>query len=276
MSDNLTEPATATIPEHLRKRLEEEEAKGSLTKEEMDAKQAAAEERRQKLEADRIQKVRDELEHAREVAERLKSETAEKDAQLEALRTKLQDAEKRKEDIERQRLEKIEQHHQQVHKFKATEEELEERSKEIEEKLAAAEARRKVIEEEKIRKAHVDRRKSDNADELYDLLLICLGLAFIYVLTFLPLKLASRKSLDKEKMRKIEERLQKVELAEKPGPSVTKEDVDAKLAAAEARRKEVEQGKLEKLAEKDKYAEEVRKRAENTSQEAEAEKAPAV
>ncbi|RUS28199.1 hypothetical protein BC938DRAFT_482177 [Jimgerdemannia flammicorona] len=263
-----TKPAIATIPEHLCKRLEEEEAKSSLTMEEWDAKHAAVEECKKKLETEHIQKVREDLEHAKEVADRIKAEAMEKDAQLDVLRAKMADVEKRKEEIEKQRIGRIEHHHHQVDKMRMVEEEIQEHTKELKEKLAATEERCKAIEEEKIRKAHVEvHRKSENSDEL-------LGKK-------IEEKLAATEnrhmSLDKEKMHKIEECLQKVELNERPGPTISKEDVDAKLAAAEACRKEAEHERLEKLQEKEKYANEVRKcGAENAPQDADTDKTMAI
>jgi len=138
------------MPETLKRRLESEEKETSLA--EINLKLAAAEDRKRQAELEKVQKARENIERVHHVAEKLGQGEAEREAQLQKLQEKLSEAEKRKEEIIHGRIEKLNQHDQHIQTLLSRSESTAELEKTIEEKLVAAELRRKALEEEKLSK----------------------------------------------------------------------------------------------------------------------------
>ncbi|KAF9359861.1 hypothetical protein BGX26_011238 [Mortierella sp. AD094] len=145
--------AKPVVPPHLLARLQQHD-NSDKTQQGINNKLAEAEERRKKLEEERVQKAHDNVMHAKQVLEKNRHEAGlSRDGSMERLREKQENAERARQEQERQRLVKLEEHSAKVaalQKDDSSSRDVEIR--EITEKLAQAEVRRKALEEEKIQK----------------------------------------------------------------------------------------------------------------------------
>ncbi|KAF9111124.1 hypothetical protein BGX27_005359 [Mortierella sp. AM989] len=212
------------VPPHLLARLHQHD-NPDKTQQDINTKLAEAEERRKKLEEERVQKAHENVKHAKEVSERNKHEAGlSRDESMERLREKQENAERARQEQERQRLTKLEEHSAKIAALQKEERQVppplsspsrDAEIREITEKLAQAEARRKALEEEKIQK--------------------------------------------------LEEHLQKVKLvrdrdadAEKSQYEQHKIDLDQKMKAVEQRRQDLETALKEKIHARQAVADQVR------------------
>jgi hypothetical protein len=130
--------------------------------------------------------------------------------------------------------------------------------KELDEKLAAAEVRRKAIEEERSRKisehlAHIAAKKEDEASKAEEELK--------EIEDRLNAAEERRKAMQEEKLAKLATRRVDQAVTSQTKESIEAEIIDAKQEAAEQRRQSLENERLLKLTEAHKHAEEVRLRA---------------
>ncbi|KAF8934112.1 hypothetical protein BGZ58_005931 [Dissophora ornata] len=145
--------ARPVVPPHLLARMQQLDTPDK-TQQDIDNKLAVAEERRKKLEEERVQKAHDNVKHAKAVSVRNKQDAdVSRDESLERLREKQENAERARQEQARQRLAKLEEHSAKVAGFQNDESPARDAEiREINEKLEQAEARRKALEEEKLQK----------------------------------------------------------------------------------------------------------------------------
>ncbi|KAF9584859.1 hypothetical protein BGW38_004905 [Lunasporangiospora selenospora] len=141
------------VPPHLLARLQQLDSPDK-THQDIDNKLAEAEERRKKLEVERVQKAAGEVTHAKMVSERTRQEAdVSRDESIERMREKHENAERARQEQERARLSKLEEHSAKVASFQKDDQIARDAEiREIKDKLEQAEERRKALEEEKIKK----------------------------------------------------------------------------------------------------------------------------
>ncbi|KAI1310200.1 hypothetical protein EDD11_003878 [Mortierella claussenii] len=150
---DVTSGAKPIVPPHLLARLHQHDTPDK-TQQDIENKLAEAEERRKKLEEERVQKAHENVKHAKEVSEKNKQDAdLSRDESLEKLREKQENAGRARQEQERQRLAKLEGHSAKVAAFQKDETQARDAEiREITERLEQAEARRKALEEEKLQK----------------------------------------------------------------------------------------------------------------------------
>ncbi|KAG0236776.1 hypothetical protein B0O80DRAFT_471313 [Mortierella sp. GBAus27b] len=141
------------VPPHLLARLSQVETPDK-THQDIENKLAEAEERRKKLEDERVQKAHENVRHAKEVSERTKVGAGLiRGESMERLREKQENAERARQEQERQRLAKLEEHSAKVAAFQKDDSAARDSEiRDLREKMEQAEARRKALEEERRQK----------------------------------------------------------------------------------------------------------------------------
>ncbi|KAG0007240.1 hypothetical protein BGZ80_004903 [Entomortierella chlamydospora] len=109
--------AKPMVPAHVLARLQQND-NSNRAQRDINNKLAEAEERRKKLEEERVQKAHDNVMHAKQVLEKNRHEAGlSRDGSMERLRGKQENAERARQEQERQRLAKLEEHSAKVAAF---------------------------------------------------------------------------------------------------------------------------------------------------------------